>query len=194
MLVQPYICPVWLIHALIRSSSICLLITFYQSVITMRFDKCSRRTMYTNLRNLPPVISKPWLRCKGKSITRRLFFDYRKLTLIHDIDLYYRFLQSETANRALTDNPENWVREDSKLWRDQGCHPTIASANASLSGTTANATAPPTTAAPELKKAENTWMSWQYSKRVTEKYPILPNDREYIYWLDYPHQASIRWR
>ena len=86
-------------------------------------------------------------------------FNHRKLSLFHDVVLYYRFLQSETATRALADDPENWMREDFKLWRDQGCHPTIASANASLFGTTANATATPTTATPEIKKTENVWMS-----------------------------------
>ena len=87
-------------------------------------------------------------------------FNNQKITLIHDVIFYYNFLQSETRTKALAEEPTQWVREDFKTWRDQGCHPNIASVNESLSGTTANATAPPaTTVTPEIKKAENAWMS-----------------------------------
>ena len=111
-------------------------------------------------------------------------FNNQKITLIHDVVLYYHFLQSETTTKALAEEPTQWVREDFKTWRDQGCHPNIASFNALLSGITTNATAPPaTTVAPGIKKAEDAWMSWQRSRRNPEKYPILPSNCEYTDWI-----------
>ena len=88
-------------------------------------------------------------------------YNNRKITLIHDVVLYYHFLQSETATKTLAEEPTQWVREDFKTWRDQGCHPNIASFNASSSSTITNATALlATTVTPEIKKAEDAWMSW----------------------------------
>ena len=87
-------------------------------------------------------------------------FNNRKITLIHDIVLYYHFLQSGTTTKALTEDPIQWVRDDFKTWRDQGRHPNIASFNASSSGNSTNTTVPPaTTVAPEIKKAEDAWTS-----------------------------------
>ena len=87
-------------------------------------------------------------------------FNNRKIILIHNVVLYYHFLQSETATKALAEDPIKWVRNDFKTWREQRRHPTIASFNASLSGNTTNTTASPaTTVAPEIKKAEDVWMS-----------------------------------
>ena len=97
---------------------------------------------------------------KRKKHNTMVPFNHRKLTLIHDIVLYYKFLLSDTATRTLAEDPENWVREDYKLWKNQGCHPTTASANAVSSGTSANATASPAAVCPDTKKAENAWMSW----------------------------------
>ena len=58
-------------------------------------------------------------------------FNNQKITLIHVVVLYYHFLQSETATKTLAEEPAQWVREDFKTWRDQGCHPNIASYNTS---------------------------------------------------------------
>ena len=81
----------------------------------------------------------------------KVAFNDRKITLIHDVVLYYHFLQNDTTTKALVEEPGNWKREDFNDWRDQGCHPTIASANASLSGTTTNATTSSTIASPEKR-------------------------------------------
>ena len=35
---------------------------------------------------------------------------------------------------------------------------------------------------PNIKKADDAWMSWQRSKQDTEKYPILQNNRDYTDW------------
>ena len=111
-------------------------------------------------------------------------FNNRKITLIHDVVLYYHFLQSETATKALAEDPIQWVRDDFKTWRDQGRHPNIASFNTLSSSNTTNTTAPPaTTVAPEIKTLEDAWMSWQRSRRDPEKYPILPNNRKYTDWI-----------
>ena len=98
-----------------------------------------------------------------------------------------QFLRSSSI--VLAEDPENWVKADFKLWRNNGRHPTVASANAASTNaalpgvnTTPNTTAPPATVCPDTKKAENAWLSWQRSRRDVDKYPILPNDREYSDW------------
>ena len=76
------------------------------------------------------------------------------------------------------------MKEDFKLWIDNKCHPTVASANATLSGTaTTNTTATLAVVCPDTKKAENAWMSWQRSRRDHEKYAVLPNKGEYTDWI-----------
>ena len=45
-------------------------------------------------------------------------FINRKITLIHDVVLYYHVLRSETATKALTEEPTQWVQDDFKTWRD----------------------------------------------------------------------------
>ena len=87
----------------------------------------------------------------------------------------------------LAEDPENWLKVDFKLWRDNGRHPNIASANAAsvnaaLPGVTT--TAPPATVCPNTKKAGNTLLSWQRSRSNVDKFPILPNNREYSDWAD----------
>ena len=109
-------------------------------------------------------------------------FNHQNLTLIYDVVLYYKFPRSDAATRTLAKDPENWVKEDFELWIDQGCHSTTASADPALSVTTANTTIPPAKVCPDTKKAENAWMSWQRSRRDHEKYPVLPNNREYTDW------------
>ena len=47
-------------------------------------------------------------------------FNDQKITLIHDLILYYHFLQGETITKALVEEPTNWVIEDFKDWREQG--------------------------------------------------------------------------
>ena len=78
------------------------------------------------------------------------------------------------------------MKADIKKWILDGHHPNVASANAASANavlpganTTPNTTAPPVTVCPNTKKAENTWLSWQRSRRDVDKYPILPNDQEY---------------
>ena len=111
-------------------------------------------------------------------------FNNQKITLILNAILYCHFLGNETTTKSLAEDPIQLVRDDFKTWRDQGRHLNIASFNALLSGNTTNTTPPPaTTVASEIKKAEDVWMSWQRSRRDTEKYPILPNDRKYTDWI-----------
>ena len=87
-------------------------------------------------------------------------FNDGKITLIHDVVLYYHFLQGKTTTKALVEEPKNWSREDFKYWREQGCHPTIASYNLSLVGTTTTTTAPTgPVVVPNIKKAEGAWIS-----------------------------------
>ena len=82
-----------------------------------------------------------WMEMRQKKNKMLTGFNDRKITLNYDVVLYYRFIQSETATKALAEGPKNWVREDFKDWRDQGCHPTLASYNKSLAGTTTPTTA-----------------------------------------------------
>ena len=89
----------------------------------------------------------------------------------------------------MSKDPENWDYDDYDSWIDDGRHPTLASAKAAaanpvLPGTTTapNTTAPTATICLDTKKAENAWLSWQRSRRDVDKYPILPNDREYSDW------------
>ena len=89
-------------------------------------------------------------------------FVHWKRTQIYNVILYYKFLRSDPGTIVLAEDPENWVKEDFKLWIDHGRHPTVdsakaASTNAASSGTTttANATATPATVCPDTKKAEN---------------------------------------
>ena len=116
-------------------------------------------------------------------------FDSRKVTQVYNVICYYNFLLSDPQNSDLAEDPENWVWKDFKLWKHHGRHPTVASATAASANaaspnvtTTANTTAPPATVCPDTKKAENAWLSWQRSRRDVDKYPILPNDREYSDW------------
>ena len=88
-------------------------------------------------------------------------FAKHKVTQVYNVIRYYYFLQSN--NIQLAEDPENWVKADFKLWRDNGGHPAVASANAvsantALPGVTTT-TAPPVTVCPHTKKAENAWLS-----------------------------------
>ena len=56
-------------------------------------------------------------------------------------------------------------------------------ASSSGTTTTTNATATPATICPDTKKAENTWVSWERSRRDHDKYPVLSNDRDYTDWF-----------
>ena len=97
---------------------------------------------------------------KRKKNNAMVGFDDQKITLIHDVVLYYHFLQGETTTKALAEEPTNWVREDFKDWIEQGCYPIIASYNVSLAGTTTIITAPTgPVVVPNIKKVEDSWMS-----------------------------------
>ena len=51
---------------------------------------------------------------KRKKNNVMLGFNNRKTTLIHDLVLQYHFLQSETATKALAEEPTQWVRDGFK--------------------------------------------------------------------------------
>ena len=116
------------------------------------------------------------------TIGKTIRFNSRKINLINNVSLYYHFLQSDSTTKALADDPENWVVDDFKTWRDRGRHPDVASYTASLADNATNTTtsaATSTAVVPEIKAAEDAWLSWQRSKRDADKYPIPKNDREY---------------
>ena len=85
----------------------------------------------------------------------------------------------------MAEDPENWKIEDFKLWKAHGRHPSVASATAAAANTTSTSvptTTPTTTVCPDTKNAENAWLSWQRSRRDSDKYPVLNADRNYNDW------------
>ena len=99
---------------------------------------------------------------------------------------YAKFLRSDKPNKSFASDPENWDELDFESLKDDGRHPTFASANAAATNAatlTVPTTVPTTgTVCPDTKKAEKAWLSWQRSRRDVDKYPILTNDREYSDW------------
>ena len=108
-------------------------------------------------------------------------FNELKITLIHDVLLYYHFLYNDSIE-TLANDPRNWVQADFKKWRSQGRHSSTTIFTAAQVG---NTTTPPT--APVVvsatKKVEDAWLSWQCGKKDPTMYPILENDRNYTDWI-----------
>ena len=104
-----------------------------------------------------------------------------KITLIHDVLLYYQFLYND-SKEALADDPTQWVQGDFKKWRSQERHPsTTAHISSHASNTTTTSTASVIISTTE--KAEDAWLSWQPGMQDSTVYPILENDRNYTDWI-----------
>ena len=80
-------------------------------------------------------------------------FKDQKIKLIHDVLLYYKFMQNN-SNKVMAENPDQWVEEKFEDWLDKGRHPSNTSYTASQAGnTTTTSTAP--VIVPATKKAED---------------------------------------
>ena len=96
-----------------------------------------------------------------------------KIILTHDVILYYHFLRSETTTISLVEEPNNWVGEDFKVWREQICHLTITSYNASVASTNTTITPTGPIVVHDVKKAEDAWIK-ATSKRLLKQLNAIP--------------------
>ena len=82
----------------------------------------------------------------------------------------------------MAENPDQWVMEDFKDWRDNGFPTSTAAYTASLA---CNTTTTLTRTGPvsQKKKHEDALLSWRRGKQDPTLYPILENDCDYTDWI-----------